>query len=212
MSEPSAPSPGGKLPGSVTALAVASLVLAALGLASAGFGVLGLLMQRQTFTAPVAASPGSPDVFGAMVEMQERLLLPTLAMNACFLLAALVLGATGILVLLRHASVPRLGPALLVLTACLWVLGSALEVWIQQLTMSAMSDVMSGLTGTDPAAADVGPVMSRMFGIGTAITLGCVGVWLLIKLSFVAWAALHLRSPDVARYFGGTWTPGIRGD
>jgi hypothetical protein len=204
--------PGGKLPGSVTFLAVGSLVFSALGLIGGGLGLLTTLTQRHQWEELAGSAGGGLAMFHQMAELQAQLFLPSLATHAIFVFAGLLSGAVGVLVLLRHGSAPMLGPLLLGAVALLWVLGTAFEAWIQHQTMGAMAAMVSGF-GADPAAAGaLGPTLDRFIGISRAFTYGCLGGWLLIKISFVAWAALHLRSPDVVRLFGGSWTPGTRGD
>jgi hypothetical protein len=58
----------------------------------------------------------------------------------------------------------------------------------------------------------MGPEVGRFMGMSLAFSLGCAGGWLLIKLGFLAWAALHLRSPAIAALFGGPMVPNARGD
>lgn len=214
MSEPSTEArPGGKLPGSVTFLAVGSLVFSALGLIGGGLGLLTTLTQRHQWEELAGSAGGGLAMFQQMAELQAQLFLPSLATHAIFVFAGLLSGAVGVLVLLRHGSAPSLGPILLGSVVLLWMLGTGLEAWIQHLTMGAMAAMVGGFGDTDPATAStVGPMVDRFMGIGRAFTYGCLGGWLLLKVSFATWAILHLRSPGVARFFGGTWTPSARGD
>lgn len=207
----------GRFPGSVTFLSVMALVLASLGVIGASLGLLSFLTQSSTIESMREMGASSPDPRGAamfepMIAFQQRILLPSAAMYVLLGLAAVLLAATGILVLIRHARVPVVGPALLGASGLLSMLGTVIELWIQHESMDAVGGMMNGVMTASTAAPDVFPMMERMMGLMGALTYGCVGGWLLLKLTFLVWAALHLRSKELAGLFGGPRIPGVRGD
>jgi hypothetical protein len=207
----------GRFPGSVTFLSVMALVLASLGVIGSGFGLLSLLSQRQTMESMRAMGASNPDpraaeMFEPMIALQQRILLPSAAMYALLGLAAVLLAAAGILVLIRHARVPVVGPALLGASGVLSMLGTVIELWIQHASMDAMGGMMAGVMSEAPPDASASTMMEQMMGLMGALTYGCVGGWLLLKITFLVWAALHLRSKEIAGLFGGPRIPGIRGD
>ncbi len=205
-----------RIPTSVTALGVTALVFASLGLLGGASGVLGLVMQRQTVASMRSMGAGGPDpdVAGMMepvLALQEQTFWPTAALQVLFVLAAIALGTAGFIVLLRAPAAPRWGPALLVASGALAMLGTGLELYVQHLTMAVMGDVMTGVMADAPPAG-MGPMMDRMMLAQRAISYVCVGGWLLIKLLFITWAALHLRTPAIAGLFGGPSILSARGD
>lgn len=212
---PQGPPPGGipnaKLPGSTTFVGVGSLIFALLGLCGSGFGLLGQAQQGQNaeqMRAMQTQFGGDAGMGGNMMEemiaMQERMFLPTLAMQLVFFLVALGLAAVAGFVLTRNARAIALGPTLLFAVAGLSVVGTGLEIWIQHESMTAMSRAFE----SGPGAS----MMDGFMGMGLAFAYGCSGGWLLLKLGFVFWSAAHLRKPEIAGFFGGARALGPRGE
>ena len=211
------PPPGGmpnaKLPGGTTFAGVGALIFGLLGVRA----LLRLARQPETRAAhaeqmrAMQAQFGGDSAVGSgmmdeMIAMQERMFLPTLAMQLVFFLAAVGLCAVGIFVLMRSARAITLGPMLLFAVAGVSVLGTGLEIWVQHESMTAMSRAFE--SGGGPGAA----VMDGFMGMGLAFAYGCAGGWLLLKLGFVFWAAAHLRKPEIAGFFGGARALGPRGE
>ena len=211
------PPPGGmpnaKLPGGTTFAGVGALIFGLLGVCGSGLGLAGQAQQganaeqmramQAQFGGDSAVGSGMMD---EMIAMQERMFLPTLAMQLVFFLAAVGLCAVGIFVLMRSARAITLGPTLLFAVAGISVLGTGLEIWVQHESMTAMSRAFE--SGGGPGAA----VMDGFMGMGLAFAYGCAGGWLLLKLGFVFWAAAHLRKPEIAGFFGGARALGPRGE
>lgn len=208
----------GRFPGSLTFLSVTALLFASLGVIGGAFGLLSLVTQYRTIDSMREMGASNPDPRGAemfepMIALQQRILLPSAGMYALLGLAAVLLGTAAILVLIRHARVPVVGPALLAASGVLAMLGTVIELWIQHASIEAMNGMMAGVMSDVPASSASGfPMFGQMMGLMGALTYGCAGGWLLLKVSFLVWAALHLRSPEIAGLFGGPKIPGIRGD
>ncbi|MCA9614163.1 MAG: hypothetical protein KC586_15515 [Myxococcales bacterium] len=203
--------PNAKLPGSTTFVGVGALIFALLGFCGSGLGLLGQAQQgqQQEQVRQMQAQFGNEGGMGSMMEemaaVQEKMFLPTLAMQLIFFLVAAMLAAVGFFVLTRNTRATSLGPQLLFAAAGLSVLGTALEIWAQHETMSAMTRAMEG---GGPGAA----MLDGMMGFGLAFAYGCAGGWLLLKLGFVFWGASHLRKPEIAGFFGGARALGPRGE
>ena len=206
-----------RIPASVTALAVTAIAFASLGILGAMWGALGLVMQRQgaeMMREMDASNPGpaADHLMEPMLAMQERMLWLSVVDLGLSGMAAVAMGAAGIIVLLRSHRAPTMGPALLAVSAALGILSTACAIYIQHALMSAVGDMMSGVMSDPSGAAAAGPMMEQMLMMQRALSYGCVGGWLLIKLSFVTWAALHLRSPAISAVFGGPSVLNARGD
>jgi hypothetical protein len=205
-----------RVPTSVTALGVTAIVFASLGFLGSAWGVLGLVIQRRSVDMMREMGASNPDpatagVVESMLSLQEQIFWPTAATHVLFGLAAVAIGAAGVVVLIRNRHTPSLAPALFALTAALAVLGTGGEVYIQHAMFAGMRDMMTGVMSGAPSAS-AEPMMDQMLGLQQALGYGCAGGWLLIKLSFLMWAALHLRSPEIAALFGGPVVLGARGD
>jgi hypothetical protein len=204
--------PNAKLPGATTFAGVGALILGLLGLCGSGLGLAGQAQQganaeqMRAMQSQFGGDAGMGNMMDEMMAMQERMFLPTLAMQLVFFLAAIGLGAVGVFVLMRNARAVTLGPTLLFAVAGISVLGTGLEIWIQHASMTAMSRAFE--SGGGPGAA----VMDGFMGMGLAFAYGCSGGWLLLKLGFVFWAAAHLRKPEIAGFFGGARALGPRGE
>jgi len=206
-----------RIPASVTALGITAIAFSSLGILGAMWGALGLVMQRQAAEMMREMDASNPDsaadrMMEPMLAMQEQMVWLSVVDLGLSGMAAIAMGAAGIVVLLRSARTPTMGPALLAASAALAILSTACAIYIQHAMMSSMGDMMSGVMSDPSGAAAAGPMMEQMLTMQRALSYGCVGGWLLIKLSFVTWAALHLRSPEIAVLFGGPTIIGSRGD
>ena len=108
--------PNAKLPGSTTFVGVGALIFALLGFCGSGLGLLGQAQQgqQQEQLRQMQAQFGNEGGMGSMMEemaaVQEKMFLPTLAMQLLFFLVAAMLAAVGFFVLTRNTRATSLGP------------------------------------------------------------------------------------------------------
>ncbi|MEM9072143.1 MAG: hypothetical protein AAGE52_26795 [Myxococcota bacterium] len=201
-----------KRSGALSAIAVGLMIYGFSACGCGAAGVLGSILQQQQFEQMRSMqasmnSNGSIQFVDQMTEQVARWQLPSAVVQVIGMGVSIALFVLGVMVFQRKPGAAAWGPNLLWGSIVWGIAEASFSLYVQYDVMQLLPEMAAG----DPMA---GQAFDSILGMGLTVSICFALGWALIKGACFAWAALHLRKPQVAAQFQ-TSTPAAyspRGD